>query len=284
MRQYVSLRGENSLYVGAVHRDREHIHMHVVMSGVQYLTGKSNRISRQQFQEVKVAMQEYQMTKYPELKNSLPEHNKARNLSNREQASEKNINAERTSDKNTLLELLETTYSNSNSVEHFLNQISLLGHKPYYRNGRLQGIKYNNERKFRFKPLGYDTEKLEGLNRKAKEEERSLDEIANLRSRGLKREISKDNESTQRQTSLLTNLEELEALRSHAAEGTTHDPSDSERTDNFESDTEDVGNDYSADQNTSSNDFSEYDNLEDEESNGSETDDTNFQEDVEPSE
>ena len=180
---YISLRAEQSLVVGGIHFDKSHIHMHIIQSGTQYCTGLSNRISKQEFQELKVAMQEYQKEKYPQLIHSMPEHGKSKNGKTIEKGSEKNIKRnERTSEKNILLGLLETTYAKSISANHFLEQIKAQGHEPYYRNGRLQGIKYEGERKFRLNNLGYDEKKLQALDIKREKEEKVLKEIHVLRS------------------------------------------------------------------------------------------------------
>lgn len=195
---YISLRAEQSLVVGAVHRDRDHTHIHLIQSGVQYCTGVSNRISRQQFQELKVAMQEYQKEKYPQLVHSMPEHGKSKNGTTKERGSEKNIKSERSLDKNILLGLLETTYATSSSKEHFLSQLQEQGHLPYFRNGRLQGIKFEGERKFRINRFGYDEKKLSELDIKKEREEKSLQEIRQIRN---------------------TKAKELEELR-HINEGT----------------------------------------------------------------
>src|SRR5436305_1546244 len=72
--KFVSLWGANALYVGAVHRNTDSIHIHIVSSGTQLCTGLANRKSTQQFQELKVKLQEYQKEKYPQLIHSLPEH------------------------------------------------------------------------------------------------------------------------------------------------------------------------------------------------------------------
>lgn len=175
----IDLRGANSLYVATLHQDRDHYHVHLVQSGLQYLTGKSNRVSRQEFLELKVAMQEYQKDKYPMLIHSLPDHAKARAVVKEEQ---KNKKIERSSsEKNSLLQALETEYKMADSLEQFLTAVTEHGHTVYYRNGRLQGIKYEGDRKFRFSGLGYSKDKLETLDAKKEKEERCLVELKNIR-------------------------------------------------------------------------------------------------------
>lgn len=180
-RHFIELRSDNSLHVGAVHFDRDNtIHMHLIMSGVQYQTGLGNRISRQEFQQLKVEMQKYQIEKYPQLTHSLPEHGKSKNGKTNEHGPEKIKNAERNLDKDNLVALLRTIYEKSTSKEHFLSQINDSGHEVYYRNDRPQGVKFDGDRKFRFSNLGF-TEKLQALELKQSKQEKSLNELEELR-------------------------------------------------------------------------------------------------------
>lgn len=75
-RHYVSLRGLSNLYVGAIHTDKEHVHLHIAMSATS-LNGRASRISKDEFADLKVALDTFQQEHFPELINSLPEHGKA---------------------------------------------------------------------------------------------------------------------------------------------------------------------------------------------------------------
>jgi hypothetical protein len=76
-KEYVRQRGDNSLYLFAVHRDRSHVHIHACQS-TNTVSGRSNRISQAKFAEIKLKITEYQKRKFPELSNSLPCHGKGR--------------------------------------------------------------------------------------------------------------------------------------------------------------------------------------------------------------
>ncbi|MCW3120849.1 MAG: hypothetical protein JWQ38_341 [Flavipsychrobacter sp.] len=175
--KYMSLK-ESSLFLGAVHHDKDHVHIHLIQSGVQYCTGIANREPKEKFLRTIDTMQRYQLEMYPQLSHSrVSEHAKSSN----EKASEKNIKTlERCVDKNALLGLLEAIHSKASSTEHFLDMVTKAGHEVYYRNGKLQGIKYEGERKFRFSTLGYK-EKLQELGKSKADQERALQEIQELR-------------------------------------------------------------------------------------------------------
>src|SRR6185437_3308980 len=74
-RQYISLRGRTGIYVGAVHRDKEHIHLHFCSGGTEFRTGKSFRLSKSELNNLKVSFQNYHLKKYPgELTMSTVQH------------------------------------------------------------------------------------------------------------------------------------------------------------------------------------------------------------------
>lgn len=74
--QFIKLRGENNLFVGTKHVDRQHTHIHFAVSGNQ-LNGRSSRLSKQAFTELKLTLDAYQKHRYPELVNSLPLHGRS---------------------------------------------------------------------------------------------------------------------------------------------------------------------------------------------------------------
>ena len=180
-RQYMKLREDKNLFVGTAHFDKDHIHIHLVMSGTKYLTGESNRLSRAQFHQLKLSMDAYQRKKYPELIHSLPMHGRSK-----EKLAEKNIQVNRAggrlSQKETLMKTLESVYAKSKSLDDFLAKLRSKGHEPYYRgkDKRLQGIKFEGDRKFRLTTIGY-LEKVAQLSARQLKEEKTLSELRDLR-------------------------------------------------------------------------------------------------------
>ncbi len=208
--EYIRLRGENNLYVIVKHADVSHTHLHVTVSGTQ-LNGLSSRISQKEFADIKLAMDEFQKTHFPFLVNSLPNHGGAERGGIARVGSEKIKNADRLLDRNILLGLLETLYAKSTSLEQFLSEIRANGHEPYFRNGRLQGVLFEGERKFRLTPLGYDTEKLQALDLQKKKEEKTLDELQAIRARGGRETVRKLNESLKDVASVDDTIKDMES-------------------------------------------------------------------------
>jgi hypothetical protein len=180
-RQYISLRGEQCKYVGTLHRDKDHLHLHIAQSATQ-INGMSARISKKDFEDVKVKLQAYQMDKYPQLVNSLPQHAKSKVLDreNEKQEVQNFYKNERSSVKNTLLNIIGTMPLTSTS--QLLEQLQEHGFTAYYRGGKLTGVQHEKEGlKFRFTRLGIDIEKLKQLDAQKEKETKTLKEIQDIR-------------------------------------------------------------------------------------------------------
>ncbi|MGC4100874.1 relaxase/mobilization nuclease domain-containing protein [Ferruginibacter sp.] len=216
--KFIELRGSNNLYLGTKHEEGvDHIHMHLIVSGTQ-LNGRSSRISKQKFHSIKLALQKYQQEKYPELIHSLPEHGKGKKII-KENLIEQ-VKANRQTDKLALLGSLEKIYASSKSKEHFLEQLKTAGHSVYLRNGRVQGVTFN-EKKFRFSRLGFDDEKLHALDQKQSIPDNSLQLLQQLRDRNRtqdRRDIIKTEADTIKGTnSKNKTLDELFSIRENRA-------------------------------------------------------------------
>ncbi len=203
-KKYIELRGKDNIYLASSHHDKEHIHLHIVMSATKLITGESNRISRQEFRDLKLALTEYQKEKYPELIHSLPAHGKSQKL----QLSDPELKLQdpegKLSEKQGLFQTVETVYNRSKSVDNFLSELKSEGINTYDRGGKVYGVEDETGRHYRFKTLGFDLKKLEELDRQAQEEAKQLQELASLRdaknpdreqdNEGFEREIQEVNE------------------------------------------------------------------------------------------
>jgi Relaxase/Mobilisation nuclease domain len=66
-REYIRLRNPYALSVVTAHGDKDHVHLHCALSGVEYKTGKSLRVDRKVFNDMVVQMERYQEKNFPEL-------------------------------------------------------------------------------------------------------------------------------------------------------------------------------------------------------------------------
>ncbi len=196
-RKYIELRGKESLYLVSSHQDTNHIHLHIAMSATKLITGESNRISRHEFKELKLALTEYQKEKYPELVNSLPAHGKSKALQLSDPELKLQDREGKLSQKQVLLETVQTVYSRSKSLDNFLSELKSEGINSYSRGGKVYGVEDESGRHYRFKTLGFDLKKLEELDRQAQEEARQLQDLASLRD-AKSQEREQDNEGFER--------------------------------------------------------------------------------------
>src|ERR1700733_9647885 len=52
-REYIKLRNPNGMYIAVPHFDKDHYHVHICASGVEYRTGKALRLSKMQLLKMK---------------------------------------------------------------------------------------------------------------------------------------------------------------------------------------------------------------------------------------
>ena len=154
--KYLSLRAPKSIAIATVQKnEKNHTHLHICFSAVEYKTGKSIRISKDDFQhKVKLEMEKYQQKVFPELLLSKIRHEKS--LTPKKQLKKENekILEEfgEISEKQELLKVLEEAFNLSKSEKDFYRKLEEKGLQIYSRNGRATGIQGN--RRFRFKTLG----------------------------------------------------------------------------------------------------------------------------------
>jgi len=163
--KYLSLRAPKSIAIATVHKnEKDHTHLHICFSGVEYKTGRSIRISKDDFQKkVKLPMEKYQQEAFPELMLSKIRHEKSYHIK-KEQKKDSEIimeNEGEISEKKKILKLLEEVFTTVTSEKDFYQKLESKNIKLYSRNGKITGIEGN--RKFRFSRLGYTPELLQSL-------------------------------------------------------------------------------------------------------------------------
>ncbi|MEM6806204.1 MAG: relaxase/mobilization nuclease domain-containing protein [Bacteroidota bacterium] len=160
-RKYIELRNPHGLYVAIAHVHNENPHVHICSSGVEYRSGKSMRISRKEFRDLKQSIETYQKEKYPEITYSKVLHSKVRSGKSfsdgeyyiKQRSPGKSI-------KEYLKKKIDECLQSTDSLLEFLNSLTKDGAEPYYRNGKPTGIRFKG-RKHRFRQLGVDPSKLE---------------------------------------------------------------------------------------------------------------------------
>ena len=162
-RKYIELRNPSGMYVIAPHFDKQ-FHLHICTSGLGYKTGKSLRMSKTEFGNLKKQMQGYQIEKYPHLSKSIVAHGKSEKkdkaLSDREYQIKRRTG--RATHKEQVIGVLKNCYKKSNCKDDFFEMLKESGLQTYIRGGKIYGVNYEN-RKYRFKTLGFTEERLNEL-------------------------------------------------------------------------------------------------------------------------
>lgn len=174
----------NSKITGITHNETDHTHVHLVVGS--QLNGLSSRISKERFQEIKVALQRYQQ-KYPEL-TSLPEHSLTQ--ARKARSAYSYIKNERSSVKNQLIDLIETIRPQSS--EHLFNELSQQGFTVYERAGKKGLIHSETGLKFRMNRLPIDMEHLEAADMQLAKEEGELSMLRQLRERSAEKDLENE--------------------------------------------------------------------------------------------
>lgn len=181
-REFAKRRGI-SLYIATPHYLQNAVHLHVVHSSLELLTGRSLRISKGEFAKLKRDLEAIQKERYPEIQHSTIDHDK--NNKDRSHDTEYQIKQRTgTTIKETLRHAIEHALNVAASPEELKQLLQEQGITVYERGGRLQGVLApETNRKFRFSRLGFD-EHIKALSKhrdKGKELLTTLDRIRKQR-------------------------------------------------------------------------------------------------------
>jgi len=182
VRKYIELRGKDGMYIGAVHHDKNHIHIHFMSSGLAFRTGKAFRLSRSDLQTLKVDLQKYHILKYPSLQKSICEHgtNKPYYSQREWQVMQRE---QRSLQKTGIRETINSCFSKATSQQEFLSLLRDSELYHYERKGKAQGIVSKDGMKFRFSRFGIN---ISTLAKDLREEQKTLNEIQELRQSRMK--------------------------------------------------------------------------------------------------
>lgn len=148
-KEYIKKRSPNMMAYAIGHFNNNSYHVHLVSSPIEIGTGLNLRLTKKEFADLKVYMQEYQKERYPELCNSIVNHGISENKN-------QIINNMKKPKNQTTLEYLKyevnQCYINGNGPQNFLELLKQKGLKTYQRDGFIVGITHNFK-KYRFTKL-----------------------------------------------------------------------------------------------------------------------------------
>jgi len=177
--KYISLRGREGIFIGAVHKDRDHTHFHFCTSGLKYRTGKAFRLSKYELQGIKIKLQDYHKEKYPEISHSFPEHAQGKAyVTDREWQLKHRDN--RQSVKEQIQKTVKESFDKAKTQKEFLDFLQEKNLNHYERNGIPTGITFE-DMKIRFSRLDISKEQYMAKNEGMTAEHKALAQIRNLR-------------------------------------------------------------------------------------------------------
>jgi len=136
-RKYLELRVGSGVGIVKPHLDKEHIHLHVVFTPNEKESSRSLRMSKAEIIQVRRAIEEYQLKKYPFLDKSYV-HSRDRikyTLANEyKEKGHKNLKKEK------LKTDISQIFKETHTLDKFVHQLTDKGIQPYYRNGVMQGV------------------------------------------------------------------------------------------------------------------------------------------------
>lgn len=159
-RQYINLRADRGLVFAMSHHDRDHVHVHLCISGVECATGKSIRMSKSQFTAVKRTLQNYQERTYPELTHSIAEHGRTARRVRSEREAQMERRTGQPSKRSTITKELFALWQQSHTLEGFERSLAQRSASLYRRNGRPQGVLIDGV-KYRLSSIGINAEEVQ---------------------------------------------------------------------------------------------------------------------------
>ncbi len=176
--EYIRLRGPEGLFLSALHRDKDHIHIHFCVSALKFRTGVSFGLSKATLRQLKIQLQDFHRQKYPEISQSFPQHGIGKPYLT-DRAWQAAHRTERAQLKEQITGTVRSCFEKATSQKEFLELLREENFHYYERNGVPSGIEYDGT-KFRFSRL-LEAGQFETLQLDLREEDQVLAEIRSIR-------------------------------------------------------------------------------------------------------
>ncbi|WP_299111993.1 relaxase/mobilization nuclease domain-containing protein [uncultured Winogradskyella sp.] len=172
-RKYAKERAPHAMVISTMHSDKEHLHIHNVISALEYATGKPIRLTRKEFKEVKTRMEAWQDRELG-LKHSKVDHSKKKvQLLQLDIERELNLRGKRSERQELQLKLIDV-FAKARSEKVHYRKFEKAGLMLYSRGGKIVGV-HGLRRRYRLKTLGFEPERI------VMEKTKTQDRLQNLR-------------------------------------------------------------------------------------------------------
>ena len=183
-RKYAKERSPKSMIISTMHSDKDHLHIHNVISALEFATGKPVRLTRKEFKEVKIRMEQYQQKELG-LKFSRVNHSKKKEaILQLDIERELNLRGKK-SERQELRDTLVEVFARIRTEKVDKKEFEKAGIEFYSRGGSIVGVQ-GFKRRYRLKTLGFDPSRISIEKKKKRTAE--LDKIKSNRSKNQEKE------------------------------------------------------------------------------------------------
>lgn len=157
---------EKALAFGVIHSQDNHQHNHFIVSGNEFMSEKSTRLSKSELYHLEKSMLDYMRDNYPELNITYDINNWGKKLNNEKEYYQTKRNPEIRLSKEYLKEKIQNIFRSSESSRHFYKKLKEEGFNTYNYKDSPFGINYGTDgRKIRFSRLGIEIDQIKSLDR-----------------------------------------------------------------------------------------------------------------------
>lgn len=204
-RQYLSRRAPEHLAFTALHRDKEHVHIHLMISANELMGERRKRLSKTAFNAIQKELEHYANMTYPELEQTNHYQEGKQQGKSRRSEQELKRRTRKPSKKDELYSRLSDIFERSTKRSAFEKNLASQGIE-FYTRGKTSGVIYEGK-KYRLKTLKLDLEYNQLQNRfdriKQREAKRAEHkESTKLKSRREQMERARGQQSKARESSL----------------------------------------------------------------------------------
>ncbi len=175
-RKYAKERSPNSMVISTMHSDKDHLHIHNVISAIEFATGKPVRLSRKEFKEVKMRMEQFQEKELGLTFSKVNHSKKKEAMLQLDIERELNLRGKR-SERQELRDILVEVFARIRTEEVNKKEFEKAGIQFYSRAGKIVGVQ-GFKRRYRLKTLGFDPSRIS-----IEKEQKRMTELNKLKSR-----------------------------------------------------------------------------------------------------
>ena len=175
-RKYAKERSPNSMVISTMHSDKDHLHIHNVISALEFATGKPVRLSRKEFKEVKIRMEQFQEKELGLTFSKVNHSKKKEAMLQLDIERELNLRGKQ-SERQELRDVLIEVFARVRTEEVDKKEFEKAGIQFYSRGGKIVGVQ-GFKRRYRLKTLGFDPARIS-----MEKEQKRMNELQKLKSR-----------------------------------------------------------------------------------------------------